>query len=236
MSTIMKICFDASLHQGCVGIGIFNFDTKEEEIHRYEHRTDSTEAERIALIQTIFYLRKSGITAAHLFTDNEGLAKNGIAKTILKGFSHLTLTWIPREFNEDADRLSKKAHTLTPKILKPLPKPRLIKILTTPNEYKVTISDRAIFDTVKGASLGQKLVLLERWIKTPYSMSLFNEISSGSRTITIDKRYRKTDRLFIRMARTLLKVKVLSNKLSFDHLNVPAFSDHMKNLYAEFIQ
>jgi len=228
MSTIMKICFDASLHQGCVGIGIFNFDTKEEVMHRYEHRTDSTEAERIALIQTIFYLRKEGITAAHLFTDNEGLAKNGIAKEILKGFSHLTLTWIPREFNEDADRLSKKAHTLSPKILKPLP--------TTSNEYKVTISNRAIFDTVKGASLRQKLVLLERWAKTPYSMSLFNEISSGSRTITIDNRYRKTDRLFIIMTKTLLKVKVLSNKLSFEHLNIHAFSDQMKNLYAESIQ
>ena len=114
MSTLTKVCFDASIHDGCIGIGIFNFDTKEELKFRFKCPTDSFMAEKMALVKTIQYLKTLCITSAHIFTDNQGIANEGISKNIKNGLKDVNIHWIPREFNEDADRLSKEAHLLDP--------------------------------------------------------------------------------------------------------------------------
>jgi len=127
MSTQTKICFDASYHEGFCGIGIYNFDTKEEIYIRYElpyktkAQNNSELMETMALVKTLTYMRDRNIESAHLFTDNRGVAAKGVSSTLAKGLN-ITLNWIPREFNEDADRLSKLAHTLvaTPLNLKPM--------------------------------------------------------------------------------------------------------------------
>lgn len=117
MAELVKIKFDASIHEDCIGIGIHNFDMKTDIKHRIKlvNVPCSSTAETIALIKTLQYMRQVGIQSAHLFTDNQYVAKQGIDKCLLKGFKSVTLNWIPREFNEEADRLSKEAHQLKPK-------------------------------------------------------------------------------------------------------------------------
>ena len=165
MSSQTKICFDASYQDGTVGIGIFNFDTKEEVYCRYtllKDVNDSTLMETMALVQTIKYMRQNNITKAHLFTDNKSVADKGVSKTISEGLK-VTLNWIPREFNTDADRLSKLAHTLVATELgsKPL-KPMNTTYKKSPVIVEVnTDISRKMTDKLKEYSLEKRLNLIK---------------------------------------------------------------------------
>ena len=105
------ITFDASLKLGKVGIGIYDNITKTSHNFITECENNSLLGEKIALGCAIMYAAKKNRKKVHLFTDNLGLAQSGIPpqfKSIVKDLE-LTLTWIPRELNKEADLASKNA-------------------------------------------------------------------------------------------------------------------------------
>lgn len=113
MSKLRLISFDASIGaSGKVSIGILEHKTKTSIRKTYNIKTDSSlVAERIALIETLKYIKSNDIEGAHLFTDNKTLAHEGIKRKVLKNYVNnlgkFTLNWVPREFNKEADKLSK---------------------------------------------------------------------------------------------------------------------------------
>ena len=119
MSTLPLITFDASIKGNSVGIGIYDKNNNDSFSFKIKiNISNSLHAERIALIQTLKYLQARNIKKAHLFTDNSYLAREGISKILIDKYigdnSYITLSWLPRELNQIADKFSKKAHKVKP--------------------------------------------------------------------------------------------------------------------------
>jgi len=233
MSTLTKICFDASYHEGCVGIGIYNFDTKEEIIERYKvNSMNSTVAETMALVKTLNYLKDKKIHSAHLFTDNMLVAEKGISKSFKKKFKSLTLTWIPREFNIDADRLSKRAHLLTPKVTDiTCPKTKVQR----EKEKKIEMNDPIIIaekresrelkaqipqltnlkQSLKSYPLKNRINLLKKYSKSELTDKLLNSLTSGV-TCLNSTDYRKCDKMFLKMYLSIIDRTECNQKAFMD--------------------
>jgi len=207
MSTLTKICFDASIHNNCVGIGIFNFDTKDEEYHRYSlprEKINSTIAESMALVQTLKYMERNKIKSAHLFTDNKPLAERGIERQLLKKFKDVTLTWIPREFNEDADRLSKRAHELSGFKLR-FDKLSKVMIKNPLNTKKINV-----LKEIKKYPLNKKINLILKWSRSKRTDSLL-----ASNLIKNKLILNKKDKTFLKLLKTIInedEINLLINK------------------------
>jgi len=218
MSKLTKICFDASYHEGCVGIGIFNFDTQEEIIQRYKvESVNSSLAETMALVQTLKYMKERKISSAHLFTDNMMVAKKGISKKLKGRFSDLTLTWIPREFNIDADRLSKRAHLLNAKeiAVRVSPNKKAKKksemdpdIITEKINSRATKAKIPKLNSIKASireyPLNQRIRVLRKLVNTRFSDKLLKSLTGTS--VDLDhSSYRKEDRMFLKMYFSIIK-------------------------------
>jgi len=222
MSTLTKICFDASVHEGFVGIGIYNFDTQEEIIHRYKaNDMDSTTAETMALVKTLHYMKERNITKAHLFTDNQAVAKKGISNKLSKNIS-ASLTWIPREFNVDADRLSKRAHLLkgvelgisgrhnrgtahriTQRNLE-MNDPVIIERKREERALKANIPQiKNLKSAVKQYPLSARINILKKFNNSEFTDTILRTLTEG--TIALDSAdYRKDDRMFLKTYLSLI--------------------------------
>ena len=106
------ISFDASIKKNKLGIGIFdNIGCKYFTYFTDIDKDCSLTAETIALGCALKYASKTKRKVLNLYTDNKTLANHGIPKQ----FQHLvegktvSLTWVPREFNREADHASKGA-------------------------------------------------------------------------------------------------------------------------------
>ena len=106
------ISFDASIpnKSNICNIGIYDTTNKHKLSKTfYIDKNCSFKAETMALACTLEYAFENGIKILNLFTDNKSLADYGIPKQFLLKFKFkkVTLTWIPRELNVEADKLSK---------------------------------------------------------------------------------------------------------------------------------
>ena len=112
MSQGNRICFDASIQEKAIGIGIYD-DSAKVKIHTsYNIVLDSGEsykAEFIGLVTAMEYMYTNKIKNPLLFTDNIKLAENGIPDYLIEKYGKARLYWIPREFNKVADKLSKSS-------------------------------------------------------------------------------------------------------------------------------
>lgn len=108
------ICFDASVRDNIVGIGIH--DTKKEVKINKRFSTPremtSCQAETMALIATLQYIQEINTkpTIYHIFSDNMNVVRNGISNHLIEKYCQgfqVFLHWLPREFNTIADKLSK---------------------------------------------------------------------------------------------------------------------------------
>jgi hypothetical protein len=108
MADGFKICFDASVRNGLVGIGIWDFEKKVKKYVSFSsNNTSSYTAEKMALAVAMEYAYSNSYKNPYYFTDNSTLAENGIPKDFIKKYGNGRLHWIPREFNLEADELSK---------------------------------------------------------------------------------------------------------------------------------
>lgn len=113
MSKVNKtvIFFDASLRNGLVGIGIFNFSDMAKKFLSFQvNHTDAYLGEKAALICSMEYAHNIGVKYPIFCTDNSILANEGISPKLLEKYPFEIkpkLIWIPRELNEEADKLSK---------------------------------------------------------------------------------------------------------------------------------
>lgn len=110
-----RVFLDASVSEfGVVGIGIFESQSKEKASITVQTTTtmSSTEAEELAFRKAIvFAMSKFSSKTLNFFTDNQSVYKNN--RDLLSVFNkkgyQLTINWIPRELNTEADKLSKLA-------------------------------------------------------------------------------------------------------------------------------
>ena len=109
---IHNICFDASIRNGFVGVGIYDMKTKQKEFHTFNYNGKSSyKAEKMALALAMAYARNYNLENPRFFTDNKQLGDEGIPTNFLERFEYVEwnpeLHWIPREMNTEADALSK---------------------------------------------------------------------------------------------------------------------------------
>jgi len=121
MSKGSRICFDASIQESRIGVGIYN-DNNKTKIHKSYNISlnfnESYKAEFIGLVTALEYCYTENIIKPKLFTDNLELAEKGIPEYLKEKYGSAKLYWIPREFNKVADKLSKASKNVS----KPLKK------------------------------------------------------------------------------------------------------------------
>ncbi len=64
------------------------------------------EAEKTAALYALIYIRRKALTNCHILSDNQGAVNNSRLKALLKYYD-VSYSWIPREANIVADKLSK---------------------------------------------------------------------------------------------------------------------------------
>jgi len=67
---------------------------------------DNNEAEKYAIYYAIYYSIKNNIDNAHILCDNKGAVNSEELKRVIKKYN-IGLSWIPREANITADRISR---------------------------------------------------------------------------------------------------------------------------------
>lgn len=115
------ISFDASvMPNGYVGIGMHDITNKTK-----KHGGgkvcgfSSAKGEMAALMFTLDYAKEKNLTRLNLYTDNLKLATKNNKKLYAKyNFIDVKLTWVPRELNTSADKLSKEGQKVN-KIVTP---------------------------------------------------------------------------------------------------------------------
>ena len=109
------ISFDASvMPNGFVGIGMHDItNTVRKHSGGKVGGFSSSKGEMAALMFTLDYAKEKNLTRLNLYTDNLDLATKGIQK-LLKNYNFVDvhLTWVPRELNTSADKLSKEGQKL----------------------------------------------------------------------------------------------------------------------------
>ncbi|MEA3228671.1 MAG: hypothetical protein U9P38_06350 [Campylobacterota bacterium] len=83
-------------------------------ILKLENCTNSSEAERYAIFNAIFYIKKHNYKNSHILCDNLSAVNDKYIQKASKEQS-VNLSWIPREINVIADKISKLEPTLKEK-------------------------------------------------------------------------------------------------------------------------
>lgn len=72
---------------------------------------NNTEAEAYAIFNAIFYIKKHNYCRCHILCDNQSAVESKIIQFLAKEYS-IGISWIPREANIIADKISKLEPTL----------------------------------------------------------------------------------------------------------------------------
>jgi hypothetical protein len=182
------ICFDASLCSDGIGIGIYdhtlckNIKRKIPHSNLKQKTNGSFIAEKLALVYTIRYIKESNIKSnIRLFTDNESLANQPISKKLLTRYNiaqnSLSLHWIPREFNKQADKLSKVIQ----------------------KEKKEHIVDK-----IKSYPLQNRLNLLKNIAQSKYQIELLKYLLKDSPPPKLPSKKSKDDRPYLKLICTII--------------------------------
>jgi hypothetical protein len=172
MSKKRLITFDASIRNDLVGIGIYD-STKKKKVHKSfikpNKNFSALEAERMALVSALQYMQEEGIKDAHLFTDNQNLYNEGINKALIKKYAspNAELFWLPREFNKEADALSKAGSKKVKK-----------ELGTNINDLKHS-TNFVLKTELKKYSLKRRIALFSRIANTPEQMNFLKSTIKG---------------------------------------------------------
>ncbi len=208
------ICFDASLKDGKVGIGIYDNLTKTSTNHIVDCPNNSLMGETIALGYALLQAKRTNRSFVHLFTDNKTLGDQGIPDKFKYITDHIkcTLTWIPRELNKDADLASK--HAFFPEVknpsqslLKKLQRNKINRadqtdqtgqIDRTDREKKPDQSEQSVYRFFEGSSYQEKLDFIEKLVTNKFEDEIFQLLKSGKKRHYEFQYGTKTD-IFIRV-------------------------------------
>ena len=72
---------------------------------------NSSEAEQYAIFNAIFYIKKHNYFGCHILCDNQSAVSSKMIQFLSKEY-HIGISWIPREANIVADKISKLEPTL----------------------------------------------------------------------------------------------------------------------------
>ena len=72
---------------------------------------NSSEAEQYAILNAIFYIKKHNYFRCHILCDNQSAVNSKMIQFLSKEY-HIGISWIPREANIIADKISKLEPTL----------------------------------------------------------------------------------------------------------------------------
>jgi len=161
------ICFDASIiKSGRVGCGVYDMTNLKKVYKTFNTNLkhhESYKGEMMALVTAMEYMYANNIKNPYLFTDNLTLANDGIPDFLIEKYGEAQLYWIPREFNVEADLLSKKARNV---------KTTPIKDLNSTNIVDLSVSLRQ-FPKNKRANLLVRLAISD------YQMELAQYFKNG---------------------------------------------------------
>jgi len=194
MSVAIKIFLDASIRNGVIGIGVYDYNTKEKISKTLEHKKEnSDEAELLALYAAMEYVYgKYGFQTQYqsvcYFTDNMQIYKNGIPTLFLNIFGQGQLFWIPRELNDIADKLSKNGSEVK--------KTSIIELSEYGNENMV-INDRNIIWKLKTYSLEKRLNLLKKIYPNDLQTILVNQYFTEKNSVK-KQNYAKSHEHYLR--------------------------------------
>lgn len=171
------ICFDASLKKNIVGVGIYDMKRGHKEYHSFSTNKEcTTTAETIALVCAMEYMYKNNIHNPNLFTDNLAVANNGIPDYLIQKFGDARLFWLPREFNTEADKLSKDAREVSTVPIKDLNTSVINDTKARPYGSRTNvIKDGVILDLgtfIRSLPLNKRISLLRRMALNDYQMSI----------------------------------------------------------------
>ncbi len=95
-------------------ISIFDPDKNATHTLQLVDITNNNEAEKYAIFYAIFYIKKHAYKNCHILCDNQSAVNDVIIEKIAKKYC-IGLSWIPREVNTIADKISKLKPTLEEK-------------------------------------------------------------------------------------------------------------------------
>ena len=182
MASKTLICFDASINNGKVGIGIWDASHQTKVFKSFPvpnaHKFGSNEAERMALIATLQYMKENDIKQAHIFTDNMNVYNEGISKSLLRKYTDAMdsaeLFWIPRQFNKEADALSKKGSEVSK-----VP----VQVLQEKKQSHGNSSiETSLKQSLKSYSKEKRFDLMKRLAITDYQMNFIYAIMNNDST------------------------------------------------------
>lgn len=187
---VINICFDASIRNGVVGIGIFNTKWKGKEYHSFNYDGKSSlTAETMALALAMEYARKNQIEKPRFITDNKQLSTNGIPEHFLLKYGYtdfVELVWVPRELNTEADKLSKAGSACTASSC-------------VDTEMGVSI-DNVVYELIKKYSFKRRLEFIKRMANSNQDFKLVKFLNGKGYGGEMPK---PEDIMLIRVARTI---------------------------------
>jgi hypothetical protein len=80
-------------------------------IVHFSHLTNNTKAEMYALFYAFFYIQKYGFTRCHILGDNQSAVQSQTVQEMASLYG-VGVSWIPREANEVADKVSRLSPTV----------------------------------------------------------------------------------------------------------------------------
>ncbi len=209
MANKTLICFDASIRDGKVGIGIWDSTNNRKVFKTFGmpyKNFQSDEAERMGLIATLQYIQEFNITQAHLFTDNQNVYNEGINKKLLRKYtkkmSYVELFWLPRQFNQEADLLSKKGSEVNKVAINTLVQQNIDK--------SSAATGTGLNLRIKSFTLTQRFKLFRRIATSEFQMNFCNMIENP-KTGVLDKAKDTEDNRFVRFVFACVKSTECSN-------------------------
>jgi hypothetical protein len=92
-------------------ISLYDKSKKTFRILELKNMQNNTEAEQYAIFYAIFYIKKYNYERCHILCDNESAVNSKIVQFLSKDYN-IGISWIPREANLIADKISRLEPTL----------------------------------------------------------------------------------------------------------------------------
>ena len=95
-------------------ISLYDKDKNATHILQLKDVKNSCEAETYAIYYAVIYIKKHNYKKCHILCDNQSAVNNEIIQNLSRDYK-IGITWIPREINMVADKISKLEPTLKDK-------------------------------------------------------------------------------------------------------------------------
>lgn len=95
-------------------ISLYDKEKNATHVLQLENIKHNNEAEQYAIFYAVLYIKRHNYDRCHILCDNQGAVKNQLIESLSKEYN-IGISWIPREANIVADKISKLEPTLKEK-------------------------------------------------------------------------------------------------------------------------